>query len=462
MTLARELVRRARALQAQELPLEVSRAARLHLLDAAGVGLAAAGSPVGVAWRNYGRDVPAGPASVFGRGGATPAEAALINGGLIHSLEFDDTHTGSIVHGSAVLAPAALAAGEANGATGARLLGAYALGWEILVRFGLAAPGAFQARGFQITSVGGTLAAALVAAALGGLDEDATVAALGIALSQAAGVFEFLSSGSSVKSLHPGWAAHGGLIAARLAAAGMTGPETSLDGRFGLFAAFAGDASAPERFGASLSELGQKWVLPDTAFKFLPCCHYLHPFVEAAGVLESRRISAASIERLVCGVPPGAAPIICEPWALKQNPATPHAARWSLPIVVAARLVEGRVDLATFEREASAEVRALAARMRWEPLEDTDFPRVLAAAITCETKDGERQTVRIHDVYGNVGRPPAEQEVREKFRTNAARSLSPPAMAALKSAIDELDGSGGLAALTAALRSQWDVERKQA
>ena len=462
MTLARELVRRVRALQSQPLPPQVSRAARLHLLDAAGVGLAAAGSPVGIAWRNYGRDVPVGPASVFGMGGATPAEAALMNGGLIHSLEFDDTHTGSIVHGSAVLAAAALAAGEANGATGPALLGAYALGWEILVRFGLAAPGAFQARGFQVTSVAGALAAALVAAALGGLDEDAMTAALGISLSQAAGVFEFLSNGSSVKALHPGWAAHAGLIAARLASAGMTGPETSLEGRFGLFAAFAGDASAPERFRASLSELGQSWALPDAAFKFLPCCHYLHPFVEAAGALESGRISPASIERLVCGVPPGVAPIICEPWLLKQNPTTPHAARWSLPIVVAARLVEGRVDLATFEREASAEVRALAARIRWEPLEDTGFPRVFAAVITCETKDGERQTVRIDDVYGNVGRPPAEQEVRQKFRTNAARSLTPPAAAALESAIDGLGGSGGLGALTAALRGECDVERKQA
>ena len=100
---------------------------------------------------------------------------------------------------------------------------------------GLAAPGGFQARGFQITSVGGTLVAALQAAEIAKLDENRWLAALGIALSQASGVFEFLSNGASVKSMHPGWAAHAGMLAARLAAAGLDGPETALEGRMGLF-----------------------------------------------------------------------------------------------------------------------------------------------------------------------------------------------------------------------------------
>jgi len=81
----------------------------------------------------------------------------------------------------------------------------------LLIRMGLAAPGTFQARGFQVTSVAGTLVAALVAAELWNLDDDKCVMAMGIALSQASGVFEFLTNASSVKSLHPGWAAHAGI-----------------------------------------------------------------------------------------------------------------------------------------------------------------------------------------------------------------------------------------------------------
>lgn len=229
----------------------------------------------------------------------------MVNGGLIHSLEFDDTHTGSIMHGSAVVAAAALAKAESVGASGEVMLAAYARGYEALVLLGLAAPGRFHANGFQATSVAGTMAAALVAAEIDGLDETRTVHALGIALSQSSGVMEFLSNGSSVKSLNPGWAAHGGLIAAALAQAGITGPETSLEGRWGLFAQFSDQADAAARLRAMLPDLGARWHMADAAFKFFPCCHYLHAFIEAAGELADAGIRAESIASILCEVPAG-------------------------------------------------------------------------------------------------------------------------------------------------------------
>src|SRR6185436_4437772 len=184
MTVARDLVRKLRATAGEPLPERVAAAARLHLLDAIGVGLAAAGSPIGAHYGKFFAEMKSsGPATVFGQAeGASAAVAALVNGGLIHSLEFDDTHTASIAHGSSVVAATALAAGEAAGASGPALIGAYVRGWEVLIRFGLASPGRFQARGFQVTSVGGALAAALVASELDNLTEDQSVAALGISL----------------------------------------------------------------------------------------------------------------------------------------------------------------------------------------------------------------------------------------------------------------------------------------
>ena len=394
-----------------------------------------------------------GPATVFGNStGAAAADAALVNGGLMHSLEFDDTHTASIMHGSSVVAAAALAAAEAQSASGAALLGAYARGWEALALFGLAAPGGFHAKGFQATSVAGAPAAALVAAELGSLSEDQSVAALGISLSQASGVMEFLSNGSSVKSLHSGWAAHGGMLAAMLARAGMTGPETSLEGRWGLFRQFAGDDGAAERLRALLADLGRKWHLPAAAFKFYPCCHYLHPFIEAAGILADRGVRAADVKAIVCEVPAGAAPVICEPWERALEPATGHAARWSLPIVVAARLAEGKVDLATFEQPPSPAVRDLARRIRWVPLEKARFPERFEAVVTCDTGAGAKQTVRIDDVDGNHTRPPAPGRVMQKFRANAARTLAPAAVEALAQAAENLAAAADLAPLTRALR----------
>jgi len=454
VTLARELVRAARAAAGTPLPEDVAIAARLHLLDAIGVGLAAAGSPIGAAYRAYAAEVAkGGPATVFGQAsGASAADAAMINGGLIHSLEFDDTHIGSIAHGSAVLTAGALAVAEAQKASGAALLGAYARGWEVLIRFGLAAPNGFHAKGFMSTSVTGTLAVALLAAQLMRLDEDRTLAAIGIALSQASGVMEFLTNGSSVKSLHPGWAAHGGVVAAMLARAGMTGPETSLDGRHGLFRQFTGDEGAAGRFRALIGGLGREWHLPKAAYKFYPCCHYLHPFIEAAGQLAERGVRANDVEHIVCRVPQGEAAVICEPWETKQAPATGHAARWSLPIAVAARLVEGKVDLATFETTASGAVREFARRVAWEPLAQARFPERFEAEVVCKTRAGT-QTVRIDDVFGNHTRPPGAEAVLTKFRANAARSLKRDAITALERAAQDLGAARELKALSAALRA---------
>ena len=454
MTLSRELVRALRSTFRAPLPENVALAARLHLLDAIGVGLVSAGSPVGAAYRGFAKDLAkGGPATMFGQPeGASAADAALVNGGLIHSLEFDDTHTASIAHGSAVVAAAALSVGEAQEATGATLLGAFARGWEVLIRFGLASPLGFQSRGYQTTSVGGTLAAALVTSELAGLTEDQSVAAIGISLSQASGVFEFLTNGSSVKSLHPGWAAHGGVVAALLARSGMTGPETSLEGRYGLFRQFAGDDAAPERFRTMLGDIGRHWHLPNAAYKFYPSCHYLHPFIEAAGILADRGVRAGDVSRVLCRVPLPEAGIICEPWERKQAPETGHAGRWSLPIVIAARLVDGKVDLSTFEQPASAAVRDLAGRMRWEPLPDARFPERFEAEIICELKSGASHTVRIDDVDGNHTRPPSPERVLAKFRANAARTLAPAAIEAVAEAAQGLENAADLAPLTRALR----------
>jgi 2-methylcitrate dehydratase PrpD len=439
MTLSRLLARKIRAIGFADIPADVLACGRLHLLDAIGVALASAGTGVGRPYLNAAAALGGdGPANILGTSlTRDAATAALLNGGLMHGLEYDDTHTGSIVHGSAVLAPAALAAAQEAEASGEDLLRAYILGWEVLVRMGLAAPGGFQARGFQITSVGGTLVAALQAAELAKLDETRTVAAFGIALSQASGVFEFLSNGASVKSMHPGWAAHAGLVAARLAAAGLNGPETALEGRMGLFNQFAaGGAVAVEEFTASLATLGRQWHIREAAYKFLPCCHYLHPYVEALDQLGA--VPTADIRAVNCLVAPGAAQIICEPWARKLAPASGHEARWSLPIVVAARLTDGGIGHATFTHPPARAVRELAARVSWSPFEAPQFPQRFEAELTVVFSDGREQRCRIEDVFGGATRPASAAQVKAKFRANAALCLDAAAVAGLEDAVDTL------------------------
>src|SRR5690606_39196013 len=107
-------------------------------------------------------------------------------------LEFDDTHMRSIVHGSAVIVPPILAVAQEQGLSLSEVLRLTVVGWELLVRVGQAAAGAFQRRGFQVTSVGGAVVAAILAAAARGADVQTIARAAGIAGSQASGIFEFL------------------------------------------------------------------------------------------------------------------------------------------------------------------------------------------------------------------------------------------------------------------------------
>src|SRR5690606_13384025 len=120
----------------------------------------------------------------------------------------------------------------------------------------------------------------------------------------------------------------------------------------------------------------------------------------------------------------GAAGIVCEPWSIKQNPPDGHAARWSLPVVVAARLVEGRVDLDTLRHRPTPAVLALAHRCAWQPLEPNSFPRAFEAEIPATLADGRKEEVRVADVFGNASRPAQRRDVIDKFRTNAGLCLS--------------------------------------
>src|SRR5204862_4035691 len=192
--------------------------------------------------------------------------------------------------------------------------------------------------------------------------------------------------------------------------------------------------------------------LPKAAYTFYPCCHYLHPFSEAAGKLAERGVRAADVERILCRVPQGEAAVICEPWETKQAPANGHAARWSLPITVAAQLAEGKVDLATFETTASDAVRSLARRISWEPLPGARFPERFEAQLACETKRGTSETVRIDDVFGNHTRPPGAEAILAKFRANAARSLKADAAGVLERAAEDLGADPNLKSLSVSLR----------
>src|SRR5690606_22815470 len=132
-----------------------------------------------------------------------------------------------------------------RGATGEQVLTAAVIGYETACRVAAAAPHGFHARGLHATMIAGVFSSALVAARLTGLDAERGTDALGIAGSQAGGLLAFLGTEASTKQLHPGFASQAGILAARLAEAGASGPATVFDGPHGIYDAMASGNVAP-------------------------------------------------------------------------------------------------------------------------------------------------------------------------------------------------------------------------
>ncbi len=420
MHAAEQLAAWSAALRFEEIPGEVVAAAKLHLLDAVGCGLAALGLDEVPAARAVAAEIGGGEeATAFGlprRVGA--GAAALANGSLMHALDFDDTHEEAIVHSSVVVAAAMLAVGEATGASGEELLAAAVGGYEISARVGLAVPGALHVKGFHPTSVCGVFAAAAVASRLRGLSAEQTASALGIAGSQASGLMEYLADGSQTKPLHAGWAAHAGVVAAALAAHGASGPGSVLEGRFGLLASHVGEFDA----AALTAGLGERWETPRISFKAYPCCHAGHAVL---GAVEASGLGAEGVEEVVALVAGDVAVgLVLEPAARKLGPATPYEAKFSLPYCIGALLTRGSLGVDAFTAEAIADPRALdlAAKVSYEVVE-FDGGNEFSGGVRARA-GGREFEARVPLARGGPGNPMSPQEVHGKFLRNAELALS--------------------------------------
>lgn len=447
-TAAQRLAAFAVSLRYEEIPPAVVREAKLHLLDALGCGLAAHALGVAVEGRQAMVEAGGEPqATVIGWEGRLPAAAAAFaNAMLCHGLDFDDTHAASVSHVSCVTCPATLAAGEAAAASGRDTLAALVAANEIVARIGMAAPGAFHARGFHPTAVCGVFGAAAAAARLGGLDPGRAASALGIAGSLASGIFAYLEDGTPTKPVHPAWAAHGGLLAARLAALGAEGPPSVLEARFGLYHAFLGGAPGEVDIHQQVADLGERWETLRIAYKPYPACHFMHGALGAAEEAAAG-VDPDQVEEVVVTVPAEGVPLVLEPVDQKAAPRSEYEGKFSLQYSLAAMIVHGRVGIATYAPEALQDPRvlALARRVRYETRHYDTYPQAFPGGVRLRLRDGRTLQADHPWQLGSPDNPMSEDAVRAKFRDNAGLCLSADALAALEQGLLGLEEADDLA-----------------
>lgn len=428
-------------LRCEDLPDDVSAAARAHALDTLGCGLAAVGlGEADHVLAAVGEDAGGGAVSGIGVSAGLPAaDAAFLNGTLCHTLDFDDTHPDSVVHVSAAVTPAAFAAGQAAGADGATTLAAIVAGNEVSTRVGAAAGGVFHQRGLHPTGVCGVFGAAAAASRARGLGVRETAHALGIAGSMASGLLEFLADGSDTKRLHAGWAAQAGVTAAKLAAHGASGPATVFEGVRGFYATYLHGVDVD--LGTQLDDLGRRWNTPAIAYKPYPACHYTHAPVDAlAQLVAEHGLRAQDVSDMVAYTDQTGVGLVLEPIADKVRPRTPYDAKFSLPFCLSSLLVHGDLTVRSFTPDAigDQQVLAMTPHVSYELREYSPRPDSFGGGVRVTTHDGRTLEAELRYQRGAAENPMTEDDVRTKYRTNAGMQLGTQRASDLEDAVSAL------------------------
>ncbi|MEE4379577.1 MAG: MmgE/PrpD family protein [Candidatus Competibacteraceae bacterium] len=347
--------------------------AALFTLDAIANALAGRCSPAGellLAWQHTLGDRP------------DAGRRAFIFGALTHILEVDDLHRASVVHPGCVVVPAAWTVAEREGVTGRDFLVAVLRGFEAATRVGMAV-GPAHYRIWHNTATCGPYGAAMAVGSLLGLDETATVHALGNAGTQSSGLWQFLATGAMTKHLHAGRAAESGLLAADLARFGFTGPPAILEGTQGFFAATCPD-SEPQ---AVIRNPDDPWQLLATSIKPWPSCRHTHPAIDAAQELREQMPAWNAVQQIEVATYP-AALAVCD----RPAPQTDYEAKFSLQHCVAAALTRAEMDFAAFNARARDELADLRARVRLHVAEPytSAYPGCWGSAVTIVDDIGSR------------------------------------------------------------------------
>ena len=346
--------------------------------------------------------------------------AALIAGASAHALESDDTHQASSSHPGSAVFPAALAIAAGEDARWEDFAAAVVAGYEVMARIGMAATVAGQYdRGFHPTGTTGVFGAAVAAGRLLGLDADQLRSALGIALSMAAGSMAFLADGAWTKRLHPGWAAHSGIVAARLAALGFLGVQDPIGGRSGFLESYSearDDAALTARLGDAAG-----LAVHRTSIKAHACCRYNQAPIDAIlALVRAHDLAPEAIARIRVGVLEAGWAIVAEPAAEKRRPASVVDAQFSMPFAAAVAVLYRSAGTREYRPEviAAPEVAALMDRVECyrSPALEADFPERWPAEVEIELANGRVLRERVDFPRGDPENPFSHAEIEAKLR----------------------------------------------
>jgi len=348
--------------------------------------------------------------------------AAFANAACAHALDMDDGHRFAALHPGTVIIPAALAAAELCKANTKEFITGVIIGYEIMIRVGMAINPSSLNRGFHATGITGPFGAAAAGAHIMKLDREQTIGALGIAGLQGSGVLQVNHDveGAKVKPINPARAATSGLFSSILAQKGANGPTQIFEGEDGFLKAFADDVKSD----LLTHDLGKEFEICNTYIKFYAACRHAHACIDAAmEAFHQSQIDISEIKKISIETYPAAIRL-----AGITDVTTPSAARFSIPFSVALALIkkDAGADKFSDENIRDESIQQLCKKVefsvgnRWEKL----YPNKRGATVRILDKKNRIWSAEVELAKGEPENPASWEEIYNKFYTNATLLLS--------------------------------------
>ena len=348
--------------------------------------------------------------------------AALANAACAHAVDMDDGHRFAALHPGTVIIPAAIAAAELSGASTKEMVTGIVVGYEVMIRIGMAINPSSLNRGFHSTGIIGPFGASAGAANIMGLTHEETVGAFGLAGLQASGLIQVNHEieGAKVKPINPAKAAMSGLLSCILAQKGAQGPLHIFEGEDGFLKAVTDEVKSD----LLTRNLGREFEICNVYIKFYAACRHAHASIDAVlKAFSESHIGAGEIEKISIETYPAAIR-----FAGITNATTPSAGRFSIPFSVALALIKqgAGADKYSEENVRDQAIQSLAGKVhlsvgsKWEKL----YPEKRGATVSITDKVNKMWSAEVELAKGEPENPASWEEIYTKFHTNATLLIS--------------------------------------
>jgi 2-methylcitrate dehydratase PrpD len=448
--LTRSFGRFASEIRFESLPAEAVEVVRTGFTDCVAVMLAGRDEPVARIVRDSlgSRGQAREARLLLGGETANAPDAALANAVAGHALDYDDVALGG--HPSVVLVPAILAEAEALGRSGREAVAAYVAGYETWARLIEREPDPYHRKGWHPTAVMGPVAAAAAASSLRRLSPETATQALGIAASLSAGVVA--NFGTMTKPFQAGRAAQSGVLAARLAEAGLTAASDALEHSIGLMRALSPQGRVD--LDKPLDDLGRDWLITRRRLnvKKYPMCYGTHRVVD--GMLDlvlQNNLNAADIDRVEVTIGKTQAAML-----RNHRPSTGLEAKFSIEFAIASALAARRAGLQqlTDDFVRRPEVQGLMERVTTattDTVSEDDAAFSVADSIRLRLAGGkELRSPEIQAARGHWSLPLSRDEMWRKFEDCTQGALPGQSAERLFASLQSIDRVPSVRELAAA------------